>query len=287
MKFRISRKLKLLGITAALFGGITAPLVAESDEGRTVSVALEGSYAPWNMTAPGGKMTGFEPELLEDLCRRIALRCVPVAQDFDGLIPGLQAGKFDVLMDALAITPEREQAIAFSRPYASTPASFAVTDLKAVPPEMRQSPMLKLAANGKSNGPEIDQLRRELKGRTIGLQSGTVYTKFVTENFRDVATIRMYKTSGERDVDLAIGRIDVAFDDVTYYAGVSGVNGATKLTLVGPQIGGTVWGPGEGLGFRKQDAALRVKFDTAIAAAIADGTVSRLSQKWFHVDVKP
>ena len=56
-----------------------------------------------------------------------------VAQDWDGMIPGLQAGKFDVLMDAISITPEREKILLFSRPYAATPATFAVTDTKILP----------------------------------------------------------------------------------------------------------------------------------------------------------
>ena len=57
--------------------------------------------------------------------------------------------------------------------------------------------------------------------------------------------------------------------------------------MAGPKIGGPIWGPGEGLAFRKQDADLRAKFDTAIAAALADGTVKKLSMKWFKTDVTP
>ena len=60
------------------------------------------------------KLGGFEPELVANLCERIKLQCNLVAQDWDGMIPGLQAGKFDVLMDAISITPEREKIIAFS-----------------------------------------------------------------------------------------------------------------------------------------------------------------------------
>jgi octopine/nopaline transport system substrate-binding protein len=55
----------------------------------------------------------------------------------------------------------------------------------------------------------------------------------------------------------------------------------------GPQITGAIWGPGEGLAFRKQDADLKAKFDTAIAAAQADGTIKKLALKWFKTDVTP
>ncbi len=55
------------------------------------------------------------------------------------MMAGLQAGKFDVIMDALSITPEREKQIAFSIPYASTPAGFAA---------LKDGPLGKLARHG-------------------------------------------------------------------------------------------------------------------------------------------
>jgi octopine/nopaline transport system substrate-binding protein len=264
---------------------LAAPVQAK--EWKSVTIALEGSYAPWNLTLPGGKLGGFEPELVANLCARIQLQCNLVAQDWDGMIPGLQAGKFDVLMDAISITPEREKIIAFSRPYAATPATFAVTDTKLLPKSGPTSAVLKLTGDPKTDQPTVDALRKELKGKTIGIQSGTVYTKFINDGFKDVATIRVYKTSPERDLDLANGRIDASFDDVTYYAGNVDKKETASIVMAGPKIGGPIWGPGEGLAFRKQDADLRAKFDTAIAAALADGTVKKLSMKWFKTDVTP
>ncbi len=264
---------------------VAAP--AQAKEWKTVTIALEGAYAPWNLTLPGGKLGGFEPELVGNLCARMQLQCNLVAQDWDGMIPGLQAGKFDVLMDAISITPEREKIIAFSRPYAATPATFAVTDTKILPKASPGTPVIKLTGDTKSDQPTVDALRKQLKGKTIGIQSGTVYTKFINDGFKDVSTIRVYKTSPERDLDLANGRIDASFDDVTYFAANTDKKETASITMAGPKIGGPIWGPGEGLAFRKQDADLRAKFDTAISAALADGTVKKLSDKWFKTDVTP
>lgn len=266
-------------IGTALFGGAA--------QAKDVTIALEGGYAPWNMTLPGGKLGGFEPELAANLCARAQLKCNLVAQDWDGMIPGLQDGKFDVLMDAISITPEREKIIAFSKPYASTPATFAVTDTKILPKAGPTAAALKLDTDAKSNAPAVQALRTALKGKTIGIQSGTVYTRFINENFKDVASIRVYKTSPERDLDLSNGRIDASFDDVTYYAANADKKEAVPTVAAGPKIGGPIWGPGEGLAFRKQDADLKAKFDAAITAAIADGTVKKLSEKWFKTDVTP
>ncbi|MGH8782391.1 transporter substrate-binding domain-containing protein [Paraburkholderia sp.] len=256
-------------------------------EWKTVTIALEGGYAPWNLTLPGGKLGGFEPELVANLCTRIKLQCNLVAQDWDGMIPGLQAGKFDVLMDAISITPERQKIIAFSRPYAATPATFAVTDTKILPKASPTAAPIKLTGDPKTDQPTVDALRKQLKGKTIGIQSGTVYTKFINDGFKDIATIRVYKTSPERDLDLVAGRIDASFDDVTYYAASMDKKENASIVLAGPKIGGPIWGPGEGLAFRKQDADLTAKFDTAIAAALADGTVKKLAIKWFKTDVTP
>lgn len=259
----------------------------QAKEWKTVKVALEGSYAPWNLTLPSGKISGFEPELIDNLCKRINLQCETVAQDFDGLITGLQAGKFDVVMDALAITPERQQVIAFSKPYAATPAAFAAIDGHGLANATGKPAFLKLTGNPKTDGPMIAPLRDQLKGKSIGIQSGTVYTKFITDNFKDITSVRLYKTSAERDLDLINGRVDIAFDDVTYYAGIADNKETARIRIAGPTIGGPVWGPGEGLGFRKQDTDLKAKFDAAITEALADGTVTRLSEKWFKTDVKP
>ncbi|MDE1181744.1 transporter substrate-binding domain-containing protein [Paraburkholderia sp.] len=284
-------KVKRTSLAKAVIGAVFGAAVvfaapAQAKDWKTVTIALEGGYAPWNLTLPGGKLGGFEPELVANLCARIQLQCNLVAQDWDGMIPGLQAGKFDVLMDAISITPEREKIIAFSKPYAATPASFAVSDPKVLAKASPASGVVKLTGDPKTDKPTVDALRKDLKGKTIGIQSGTVYTKFINDGFKDIATIRVYKTSQERDLDVSNGRIDASFDDVTYYAANADKKDGA-LVVAGPKIGGPIWGPGEGLAFRKQDADLKAKFDTAITAAMADGTVKKLSMKWFKTDVTP
>ncbi|HWT35031.1 MAG TPA: transporter substrate-binding domain-containing protein, partial [Paraburkholderia sp.] len=168
-----------------------------------------------------------------------------------------------------------------------TPATFAVSDTKILPKASPSAPVVKLTGDAKTDQPTVDGLRKQLKGKTIGIQSGTVYTKFINDGFKDIATIRVYKTSPERDLDLANGRIDASFDDVTYYAANADKKESAQISMAGPKIGGPIWGPGEGLAFRKQDADLKAKFDTAIADALKDGTVKKLSDKWFKTDVTP
>lgn len=271
---------------AALGGSLVFGGAASAKEWTSVRVATEGAYEPWNITLPSGEISGFEPELLKDVCARIKLECKLQAQNWDGMIAGLNAGKFDVLMDAIVITPERQNEIAFSIPYANTQAVFVSADPKIIA-SMPSNEVLKLSGDPVKDKAAIDKMKVMLKGKTLGIQTGTAYTKFVEDNFTGVADIRTYAKSAEHLLDLNAGRIDFAFDDVTFFTSALDTPDNAAVKMIGPKIGGDIWGPGEALGFRKADNDLREKFDGALKEALADGTVKRLSEKWFKADIRP
>ncbi|TCQ20104.1 transporter substrate-binding domain-containing protein [Rhizobium sp. PP-CC-3G-465] len=269
---------------AALYTvALTAPVAAAKDW-KTVTITLEGAYAPWNLTNPDGTLGGFEPELAKYLCDHMKVDCTLVASDWDGMIPALTAGKYDVIMDALSITEERKKIIDFTIPYAHTHAAFATA---------KDSPLANAAGTGTvikldpgANAKEIDALKEAFAGKTIGIQAATVYSKFIYDNFGSIATVREYKTGAERDLDLESGRIDLVFDDAVYLiSAFEKANGTLGFT--GPEIGGTIFGSGEGLGLRQADTDLRDMFNKAIQAALDDGTIKTLSMKWFKTDVTP
>ena len=96
---------KMLACCAIALAGVPA----SAKDWTTVTITLEGAYAPWNMTSSDGTLIGFEPELAKILCERVKVECTLVPSGWDGMIPALNAGKFDVILDALAITDERRQ----------------------------------------------------------------------------------------------------------------------------------------------------------------------------------
>lgn len=260
---------------------------SQAKEWTAVTIATEAAYAPWNLTLPGGAIGGFEPELMADLCARIKLQCTLQAQDWDGMIPSLQAGKYDLIMDAIVITPERLKVIDFSQPYANTQGVLAASDQALIALAGTAGEVVKLTGDATVDKPYIEKMRTLVKGKTIGIASGTAYTAFVESNFKDIATIREYKKSDEHVMDLLAGRIDFSFDDVTFYSAIQEMPENRALAMVGPKIGGAIWGPGEALGFRKDTPELKAKFNEALSAALADGTVKRLSEKWFKADITP
>ncbi|WP_315924008.1 transporter substrate-binding domain-containing protein [Mesorhizobium sp. SP-1A] len=268
---------------ALAFAGLVAPAAAK--DWKTVTITLEGAYAPWNMTNADGSLGGFEPELAKVLCERAKVECKLVASDWDGMIPALNAGKFDMIMDALSITDERKQVIDFTVPYAATPAAFATAKDSALANAAGTGATIRMEP-GQTGVKEVEALKEAFKGKTIGIQAATVYAKFIYDNFGDTATVREYKTGADRDIDLQNGRIDLGFDDAVYFNNAfDAAKGA--LVFTGPEIAGPIWGEGEGLGVRKSDTDLRDMFSAAIKSALADGTVKKLSEKWFKTDVSP
>ncbi len=254
---------------------------------KTVKIATEGAYAPWNFTGAGGKLEGYEIDLANELCGRMKVKCEIVAQDWDGIIPALNAKKYDAIMAGMNITDKRLEVISFSLPYAATPHGFGV---------MKDSPLAKLAGTGTTvsfeKDPEgakkaIEAWKPLLKGKTIGVQGSTVNSQFLETYLKDTIEIREYKTTEQHDLDLSAGRIDAIF------AG----HGALKATqekpefkdyvMVGPSITGGLLGAGVGVGLRQGDAELKKSFDEAIQGAIKDGTIKKLSEKWFKIDTTP
>jgi octopine/nopaline transport system substrate-binding protein len=279
MKFVKTVGLALLGSALAI-GGAAA-------QEKTVKIATEGAYAPWNFTGAGGKLEGFEIDLANDLCARMKVKCEIVAQDWDGIIPALQAKKYDAVMAGMSITEERKKTIDFAGPYANSPNGFLVA---------KNSPLAKMPGMGEAFNLSTQQAAAEkaieaykplLKGKTVGVQTSTIHSNFADKYLKGTAEIREYKTTEAHDLDLAAGRIDAVLADATAIIGTLEKPEFKDYVLTGPSITGGLLGAGVGVGLRKGETELKKSFDEAIQAAIKDGTVKKLSEKWFKIDATP
>jgi octopine/nopaline transport system substrate-binding protein len=272
-----------LGVAAALLLGS----LAQAKDWKTVVIGMEGAYEPYNLTDPSGKIVGFEPDLVMDLCKRMKVECKIIAQDWDGMIPGLQAGKFDVIMDGMSITDERKKSIDFSNPYSQTPAAFVAAKSSPLAKLPDTGKVINLTKDPKAGEAALKTLRDALKGKTIGVQVSTTHASFLDKHFKDIATIKEYKTTDERDLDLKSGRIDVQLDDQPALASLLEKPDSKDYQFVGPQFTGGDFGVGVGMGIRQSDKELTEKFDKALAAAFADGSVKKYSLHWFKIDTTP
>ena len=272
-----------LAVAAVIFSGS----LTQAKDWKTVVIGMEGAYAPYNLTDSGGKIVGFEPDLVLDLCKRMNVECKIIAQDWDGMIPGLQAGKFDVIMDGMSITNERKKSIDFTNPYSATAAAFVAAKTSPLATLPNDSKVINLTKDPAVGEAALKSLREALKGKTIGVQVSTTHATFLDHHFKDIATIKEYKTTDERDVDLKSGRIDVELDDQPSLVAILEKPDGKDYQFVGPQFVGGDFGDGVGMGIRKTDKDLTDKFNAALAAAFADGSAKKYSMKWFKIDTTP
>src|SRR5690606_6995690 len=111
----------LNAFAAVVTGFLVAAGPSQAKDYKSITIATEGSYAPYNFKDAGGKLIGFDIDLGNDLCKRMNIECKFVEQAWDGIIPSLTAGRYDAIMAAMGIQPAREKVITFSRPYLLTP----------------------------------------------------------------------------------------------------------------------------------------------------------------------
>jgi octopine/nopaline transport system substrate-binding protein len=279
MKFMKCVSLAVIA-TALAAGGAPA-------QDKVVKIATEGAYAPWNFTGPGGKLEGFDIDLANELCSRMKVKCEIVAQDWDGIIPALLAKKYDAIMAGMSITDDRKEVIDFAGPYADSPNGYLVA---------KSSPLAQMPGTGQSFNlvtqqaeaeKAIEETKALLKGKTIGVQVSTTHPVFAEKYLKGTAEIREYKTTEAHDLDLLAGRIDAVLADATAIIGTLDKPEFKDYALVGPAITGGIQGNGVGIGLRKEDVELKMKLNEAIQAANKDGTIQKLSMKWFKINVAP
>jgi octopine/nopaline transport system substrate-binding protein len=274
---------RILGIVAALALGITAGAAA-AKEWTTVKIATEGAYPPWNATDSSGQLVGFELDLAKDLCGRMGVECEVVAQDWEGIIPALQAGKYDVIMAGMSITDERKKVIQFSDSYAATPAKFAVlkdSDLASYAGKLDRANLDEVDADEQA---AIDAMKEAFDGKTVGVQVATTHANFIETYLADTVEIRKYDTQENLDLDLQSGRVDLALASMSYWQPLMNTEKGVDFAVIGPGMTGGPFGAGVGVGIRQEDSDLVEMFDQAIAAAKADGTLKKLSEQWFGFD---
>lgn len=279
-------KLSTLLIGPAFTLALGLGLAGGASAQDTIRIATEGAYAPWNFSGPGGTLDGFEIELANLLCARMKAECTIEAQNWDGIIPALSAGKFDAIMAGMSATAKRREVIAFSAPYAMAVNSFTV---------MTDGPLANLPGAGSALSLEGDkeqadaiiaEIATALQGKVVGVQGSTTASGFMAERFGDAVELREYKSTEEHNFDLANGRIDAVIANATVIAEALKTEDMKGAGLTGPLFSGEAFGE-IAVGLRKEDADLKARFDAAIAEVVADGSLKELTLKWFAVDISP
>ena len=250
-----------IGLVVAAMLAVTVP--ASAKDWTAVRVAMDATYPPFESVDSSGAIVGFEVDYAKALCVKMKVTCTFQNQDWDGVIPALLAGKFDVIFSSMNITPVRAQRVLFSDMYYATPPVWVTT------------------AGTKSD----DVSLVSLKGKTVGTQSSTTFASYLDKLYPGL-DVKLYPGGDEPFMDLASGRLDYTVGDLLvaekFMAGHAGCCRIVKEIPRTPDI----FGPGVGAAFRPADGELAAMFNKAIAEADADGTYKALSAKYFTIDVR-
>jgi polar amino acid transport system substrate-binding protein len=224
-----------------------------------LKLGTEGAYPPFNFIDEKGELRGFDVEIGQALCVAMKTECEFVTQDWDGIIPALLAKKFDAIVASMSITEERKQSVAFTERYYSNLIRFVA-----------------------KKGQTLDTSLEGLKGKIIGAQRATVAASYLEDKLSSSATIKLYDTQENANLDLANGRLDVMFaDGLVMFEWLKSKDGE------GFQFYGEGMSLDEGIAIavRKEDEALRTRLSEAITAIRADGTYAKINSEYFPFSI--
>ncbi len=257
-------RLLALCFAACLIVNLVWPLgclAAEASRGgrRTVRIASEGAHPPYNYLE-NNELAGFEIDLARDLCTRMKVSCSFIAQDWDGLIPGLLAHRYDAIVAAMEITGEARKKIAFTKPYVRMPSAFMTLKQQAT----------------------LDTSPAGLVGKAIGVESGGTHEAYLGDVYKQ-SEVRPYARLEEAILDLAEGRLDAVIGDKDAIADYMKTRKEAECCVLAGDVprDPAYFGDGIGIGLRKEDKALKARFEKALDSCLADGTFAKITAKYF------
>jgi polar amino acid transport system substrate-binding protein len=234
--------LVLLALCAALLG-------ARADQPVLRWAADPDSNAPFAFYNAENRLTGFEYEIITALAREMGRKPVFTQNNWDGLIPGLVRGDYDVVICGIEITPDKAGEVLFSNPYYITFEQFV--DRKGTPP-----------LTG------LDQLR----GKAVGSLDQTAAMEMLEKT--PGVDVKPYQEEVNAYNDVANGRIFGVLLDypiAKYYAGPN-----PNLQFSGPPFGQIMYG----IALRKGDTALQQEINAALARIVASGELRDILSRW-------
>ena len=246
----------LAGIALTASVANAADLLDEAKARGTLRIACEGTYPPFNYKDEQGQLTGFDVEIGKALAAKLGVKPEFVTSEWSGILAGLQAGKYDVIINQVAATDARRETFDFSGPYV---ISYPQLIVRANETRKLETPA-------------------DLKGKKIGVGQGSNYAELAKGI--EGAEVRTYPGAPEYLQDLATGRIDAAINDSLL---IPYLRAKTKLPVkAGAQIGKP---ESNAIPFRKGNPKFKQAIDKALADLKADGSYAKISNKWFERDV--
>ncbi|KGK87246.1 ABC transporter substrate-binding protein [Clostridium sp. HMP27] len=222
---------------------------------KKLRIGLEDTYPPLEFRDSKNELVGFDIDLSKEIAKKLGVEADFILTEFGGLTMALNAGKFDVGISAISITEKRAKEVDFSEPYVKGGQVIVVkkgtTDIKSV---------------------------NDLKGKVVGTQLGTTGEE-AAKKVEGIKEIKTYDKATQPFHDLEIGRLSaVVVDEFVgrYYLSKEKDKFEVAVVLDQEPIG---------IAFKKGEKELQEAVQKAVNELKADGTMSKLSEKWFGEDI--
>lgn len=216
-------------------------------------VGSDVTYAPFEFAdAKTGEFMGFDVELIRAVGKAMGMEVEIKNTAWDGIIPGLLNGNYDVLISAMTITDERAQAVNFSDPYFTAGQVIVVR-------------------NDNKNIKEP----KDLKGKVVAVQINTT-GDYAAQKVEGVAKISRFNTTPEALQEVVNGAAEAAVIDLPV-AKTFMKESPGKVRLAGPSFTVEYYG----IAVKKSNEDLLKKVNKALATLKANGTYDKIYEKWF------
>lgn len=241
-----------------ILGTVAAAAISATAASADIKIGFAAeAYPPFTTKNAAGEWEGWEVEIKDALCAAIEDECTVVEVAWDGIIPALTSGKIDAIIASMSITEERMQTINFSDKYYNTPAVL-------VAPE------------------SLDIDTDDMSDKIIGVQVSTIHQNYAEKHFEE-AEVKTYATFDEHNADLSAGRVDAVVGDSLAFSDY--LESASGMEVKAELSDEAVFGPGVGVGLRKEDTELAETFNAAIKQIREDGTYDEISEAYFDFDI--
>lgn len=250
---------KALVIAAAVVSAFPAVSCKKSNRANQFILGLDDSFPPFGFRNEKNEVVGYDIDLAREVAKRMGkeLVCQPINWDTKEL--ELNNNNIDCIWNGLTITEKRQSEMIFTKPYIENAQVVVVK---------KSSGFTTLA---------------DLKGKTIGVQAGSSAQDAINANPDFKASVKEIVEFADNVTamnDLEFGKLDGVVMDVTV-ANYNIAQGKAALTCIEESLSPEEYG----IAFKKGNIELRDKVQTILEEMAADGTVAKISTKWFGSDI--